>query len=459
MNAQIPGESDLGSEKIGKLLVRYGVPSVISLLVNSLYNIVDQIFIGQGVGYYGNAATNVAFPLVTICLAVGLLIGNGNAAHFSLKLGSGHREEAEKATGNAFCLTIIAGILLLVLGQLFLEPLLRFFGSNDDVLPYAKTYAGICLWGLPFVLVSLGMENTIRADGNPRYAMFSMLSGAIINTVLDPIFIFVFEWGVAGAALATILGQIVVCLLTLNYLCRFRLITFRVKNMKLDFHLCRTVCSLGLASFFTQSAICLLQIVMNNSLTQYGADSVYGEVIPLACMGIVMKVNQILISFIIGISAGVQPIIGYNYGAKSFHRVKEAYHKAVLAGTIVAIIGFLSFELIPDKIINIFGQENQMYMDFAEKCFRIYLFMIFTTGFQIISANFFQAVGKPLRAAVLTLSRQVLFLIPLIRILGRFYGLEGLLFAGPIADTLAAVITYFFITKEIRHLGAEGKTA
>ena len=233
MNSSTLRESDLGTESVSRLIIRYAIPSVISLLVNSLYNIVDQIFIGQGVGYYGNAATNVAFPMVTICLAIGLLIGNGNAAHFSLKLGSGHREEAEKATGNTFSMALIAGALIFILGNLFLEPLLRFFGSNEDVLPYAMTYAGICLWGLPFVVISLSMENTIRADGSPRYAMFSMLTGAVINTILDPIFIFVFEWGVAGAALATIIGQVVVCLLTFNYLRRFRLITFRKANTRL----------------------------------------------------------------------------------------------------------------------------------------------------------------------------------------------------------------------------------
>ena len=454
MNSSTLRESDLGTESVSRLIIRYAIPSVISLLVNSLYNIVDQIVIGQGVGYYGNAATNVAFPMVTICLAIGLLIGNGNAAHFSLKLGSGHREEAEKATGNTFSMALIAGALIFILGNLFLEPLLRFFGSNEDVLPYAMTYAGICLWGLPFVVISLSMENTIRADGSPRYAMFSMLTGAVINTILDPIFIFVFEWGVAGAALATI-GQVVVCLLTFNYLRRFRLITFRKANTRLDWRLCKTVCSFGTASFFTQSAICLLQIVMNNSLTQYGARSVYGEVIPLACMGIVMKVNQILIAFVIGVSAGVQPIIGYNYGAKNYDRVKDAYHKAVKIATVIVVLGFFAFELIPDKIISIFGQEDQNYMNFAVKCFRIYLFMIFTAGYQIISSNFFQAIGKPLRAAVLTLTRQVIFLIPLIRILGHFFGLDGLLYAGPVADALSFVLTYFFITKEIRHLGQE----
>ncbi|MEA4892554.1 MAG: MATE family efflux transporter [Peptococcaceae bacterium] len=448
-------ESDLGRESIGKLILRYAVPSIVSLLTNSLYNIVDQIFIGQGVGYYGNAATNVAFPMVTVCLALGLLIGNGNAAHFSLKLGSGRRDQAEQATGNAFTMALIAGALIFIFGNLFLEPLLKFFGSNAEVLPYAMTYAGICLWGLPFVVVSLSMENSIRADGSPRYAMFSTLTGAVINTILDPVFIFVFDWGVAGAAWATVIGQIVVCLLTLNYLRRFKLITFRAANLRLKGQVCKTVCALGTASFFTQSALFLLQIVMNNSLTQYGAQSVYGEVIPLACMGIVMKVNQILIAFVIGVSIGVQPIIGYNYGAGNYHRVKEAYFKAVIIATVITVAGFLAFELIPEKIINIFGEEDQSYMTFAVKCFRIYLLMIFTAGYQIISANFFQAIGKPLRAAALTLTRQVLFLIPLIRLLGYFFGLEGLLYAGPVADVVSAVVTFFFISKEIKNLGQE----
>ncbi|MEL7622931.1 MAG: MATE family efflux transporter [Clostridiales bacterium] len=445
-------QNEFADTPINKLLFRFAVPSIISLLVNSLYNIVDQIFIGWGVGYYGNAATNVSFPLVTLCLALGLWIGNGTAAVFSLKLGAGQKEEAAVTVGNNTMLSIITGIGVLIVGAVFLEPLLRLFGANEQVMPYAKTYAGICLLGMPFVVASLSIENVIRADGSPRFAMVATLSGAVINTILDPIFIFVFDWGVAGAAYATVIGQAVACLLFLSYLPKFKLIKYSVKHWRLRRSVCHNIYSMGAASFLTQSSFLLLQIVMNNTLGRYGALSPYGEVIPLACMGIVMKVNQIMIAFVIGISIGVQPIIGYNYGAGAYGRVREAYRLAVIASSGISIIGFLMFQLFPVAIINIFGQENQYYVDFAVKCFRIYLMLIFTVGFQIISANFFQSVGKPLKAAALTLSRQVLFLIPLIYLFSGLFGLEGILYAGPAADLMAAVVTALFIFKELHRM-------
>ncbi len=440
---------------INKLLFRFAVPGIISLLVNSLYNIVDQIFIGWGVGYYGNAATNVSFPLVTLCLALGLWIGNGTAAVFSLKLGAGYKEEAAVTVGNNTVLSLITGIGVLVIGTLFLEPLLRLFGATDQVLPYAKTYAGICLLGMPFVVASLSIENVIRADGSPRFAMIATLSGAVINTILDPIFIFVFDWGVAGAAYATVIGQGVACLLFLSYLPKFKLIKYSIKHWRLRGSVCRNIFSMGAASFLTQSAFLVLQIVMNNTLGHYGALSPYGEVIPLACMGIVMKVNQIMIAFVIGISIGVQPIIGYNYGAGAYGRVREAYRLAVIASSVISGVGFLLFQLFPVAIINVFGQENQYYVSFAVKCFRIYLMLVFTAGFQIISANFFQSLGKPLKAAALTLSRQVLFLIPLIYLFSWLFGLEGILYAGPAADLLAAAVTATFIFKELHRMKSD----
>jgi putative MATE family efflux protein len=446
-------QNEFAHTPVSKLLFRFAVPSIVSLLVNSLYNIVDQIFIGWGVGYYGNAATNVSFPLVTVCLALGLWTGNGAAAVFSLNLGAGRKKEAEVTVGNSTMLSMITGILIFAAGSLFLEPLLRLFGATAQVLPYAKTYAGICLLGMPFVVVSVGVENVIRADGSPRFAMAATLTGAIINTILDPIFIFVFGWGVAGAAYATIIGQIVVCLLLLSYLPKFKLIKYSVKNWRLRPNICRNIYSLGASSFLTQSSFLLLQIVMNNTLTYYGALSPYGEVIPLACMGIVMKVNQIMIAFVVGTSIGVQPIVGYNYGAAAYGRVREAYRLAVIAATAMSCTGFLLFQLFPQAIINIFGQENQYYVDFAVKSFRIYLMLVFTAGFQILSSGFFQAVGKPLKAAILTLSRQVLFLIPLIYLFSWLFGLEGVLYAGPAADFLAAAVTAVFILKELRRIG------
>ncbi|MDR1192851.1 MAG: MATE family efflux transporter [Peptococcaceae bacterium] len=446
------GASEFAAGSVSKLLFRFSVPSIVSMLVNSIYNIVDQIFIGQGVGYYGNAATNVAFPLVTICLALSLWVGNGAAASFSLRLGAGQRREAEEIVGNASLLSIITGLLVLVLGSVYLEPLLRLFGATAEVMPYAKTYAGICLFGMPFVILSLCHENVIRADGSPRYAMLATLTGAVINTILDPLFIFVFGWGVAGAAYATIIGQAATAALFVIYLPRFKLISYRIANWRLRAKSCKAIYTSGISSFLTQVSFVFLQIVMNNTLTRYGALSPYGEVIPLACMGIVMKVNQIMIAFVIGISVGAQPIIGYNYGAGKLGRVLEAYRLAVLAATGIMFVGFLAFEFFPLQIINVFGQENQYYTSFAVKCFRIFLMMMPLAGFQILSSNFFQMIGKPLRGAALSLSRQILLLIPLILLFARLFGLEGVLYAGPAADVLAAAVTAVFTFRELRQI-------
>lgn len=444
--------SPFETENIGRLIARFAIPCVISMLVNSLYNIVDQIFIGQGVGYLGNAATNVAFPLVTISLAFSLLIGDGCAAFFSLRLGAKDKESAAKGVGNAITLAVGFGVLFLVFGTLFMTPLLRLFGSTDTVLPYAQDYTRIILIGLPFVLIGTAMNSIIRADGSPKYAMISMITGAVINTVLDPIFIFVFKWGVAGAAFATILGQIATAIISVVYIFRFKSIHFKPSLLKLNGKISRTVMSFGASSFITQVAITLVVVVMNNSLAFYGAQSVYGAEIPLSALGIVMKVNQILMSLLLGLGVGSQPIIGYNYGAKNFKRVKKTYLISVSIASICAIIGFILFQFCTQGIVNIFGQEDALYNQFALKSFRSFLGLCFLNGFQVVSSIYFQATGRPIKAATLSLSRQVLFLIPMILLLPRFFGVEGILFAGPVADGLAFVLAAIFILLEMRHL-------
>ncbi len=295
---------------LASLITRFAVPSVISMLVNSLYNIVDQIFIGQGVGFLGNAATNVAFPIVTISMALSLLIGDGGAAFFSLNLGRQDKELAAKGVGNALMLPFIASIIFLVGGTIFMNPLLILFGGTPEILPYAQDYTRIILLGMPFVMISTAMSSSIRADGSPRYAMVAMLTGAIMNTILDPIFIFVFEWGVEGAAWATIIGQFANFLITIAYLPRFKNFSMKKTLLRLEGAVVKRLLSLGVSSFINQLAITLVIIVMNNSLTKYGAQSPYGQEIPLAALGIVMKVNQILISVMVGIGVGAQPIVG-----------------------------------------------------------------------------------------------------------------------------------------------------
>ena len=441
-------ENPLGYEKISKLLRSFAVPSITATLVSSLYNIVDQVFIGQGVGYLGNAATNVSYPLSTICLAISLLIGIGSASRFSICLGRGDTDQAAKIAGNGVTLMVLAGILYLVLGEVLLTPMLRIFGATTEVLPYAQSYASIILIGMPFLILTNGISNLIRADGSPKYSMICMVAGAVVNTILDPIFIFVFQWGMFGAALATILGQILSFLLAIRYLWAFRTITLEKECFRPDWRDGLHTLSMGISSSVNQIVITIVQVVLNNSLTYYGAMSVYGEDIPLAACGIVMKTNAILLSIIVGISQGVQPIIGFNYGARKYDRVKQAYLLAIRWNFVISAVGFLLFQLFPRPIISIFGSGEELYFDFAVLFMRTFLFMVIVNGVQVLSSSFFTAIGKALKGLLLSLTRQVFFLIPLILILPLWLGIFGVLLAGPIADFIAFVVSVLLIKKE-----------
>lgn len=441
-------ENPLGYEKISKLLRSFAVPSITATLVSSLYNIVDQVFIGQGVGYLGNAATNVSYPLSTICLAISLLIGIGSASRFSICLGRGDTDQAAKIAGNGVTLMVLAGILYLVLGEVLLTPMLRIFGATTEVMPYAQSYASIILIGMPFLILTNGISNLIRADGSPKYSMICMVAGAVVNTILDPIFIFVFQWGMFGAALATILGQILSFLLAIRYLWAFRTITLEKECFRPDWRDGLHTLSMGISSSVNQIAITIVQVVLNNSLTYYGAVSVYGEDIPLAACGIVMKTNAILLSIIVGISQGVQPIVGFNYGARKYDRVKQAYLLAIRWNFVISAVGFLLFQLFPRPIISIFGSGEELYFDFAVLFMRTFLFMVIVNGVQVLSSSFFTAIGKALKGLLLSLTRQVFFLIPLILILPLWLGIFGVLLAGPIADFIAFVVSVLLVKKE-----------
>lgn len=443
-------ENPLGYEKIPKLLKSFAIPSITASLVGSLYNIVDQIFIGQGVGYLGNAATNVSYPFSTICLAISLLIGIGSASRFSLYLGNKQPEAAAKAAGNGISLMVISGLVYLIIGESLLPQLLRLFGATKEVLPYAQQYAGVTLVGMPFLIVTNGMSNLIRADGNPRYSMTCMLSGAIVNTILDPIFIFAFHWGMFGAALATILGQILSFLLAVRYLRRFKTVQFEKSYFKPELKECLKTCSMGISSSANQVAITFVQIVLHNSLTHYGAQTVYGSEIPLAACGIVMKTNAIILSIVVGISQGAQPIIGFNYGARQYSRVRKAYLLAVKWNLIVSAAGFFLLQCFPKYIISLFGDGDARYLEFAVLFMRIFLFMVLVNGVQLLSSSFFTAIGKAMRGAFLALTRQVFFLIPLILLLPLRFGIMGVLYAGPIADFSAFVLSVVLVGREFK---------
>lgn len=439
----------LGNEKIPVLLRRFAVPSIVAMLVSSLYNIVDQVFIGQGVGYLGNAATNVAFPLTTICMSVALLFGIGGAANFSLSLGRGDKEDATRTVSNVLYMVILFGVLYAVLVEIFLTPMLNAFGATENVLPFAIKYARITAIGMPFLIFTNAISALIRADGSPKYSMTCMVTGAVLNTALDPLFIFGFDMGIEGAAWATTISQMVSCLCAFRYLWHFKNVDLKKEHFQFQARRCVKIASLGLSNCLTQLSITLIQIVMNNSLTYYGMRSVYGEDIPLSAAGIVMKVNSILIAFFVGLSQGSQPILGYNYGAAKYARVKAVYKLAVKCSFVVSTVGFIMFQFFPKYIIAIFGSgDNELYIEFAVKFMRVFLFMIIINGVQLISSNFFSAIGMPFKGIVLSLSRQVIFLIPLMLILPVFLGIDGVMSAAPIADTIAFVFSIVLVKKE-----------
>ena len=445
-NSEASRVNPLAVEPIGKLIVKFAVPSVISMVVNAVYNLVDQIFIGWGIGYLGNGATNVVFPMVVIAMAFSFLVGDGSAAYFSLSLGRGEPEKARKAAGNELVLLAVLGVCLTIFFLIFLEPILLTFGATPQVLPYAIEYGRIIVLGFPFFMVGIGLNGIIRVDGSPQYAMATMLTGAILNTILDPIAIFVLDWGVGGAALATIISQMVSCILGLLYLPKLKSIkTLDKQSITPSWKTIRTSCSLGVSSFISQVAGSVVIFVVNNALVDYGAQSVYGADIPLSAFGIVIKVNQIFVSVLIGLAVGAQPIVGYNYGAKNYRRVRRTYVTEIIIATITAFIGWCVFQFAPEYVVRLFGNETDLYNEFAVRCFRTFLLTLPIVGFQIGSSIFFQAIGKPVIASVLSLSRQILFLIPSVLILSSAMGVIGILWAGPTADSLSTTLTTVFV--------------
>ena len=449
-------ENILGKEKISKLIKKFSIPCIISLLVNSLYNIVDQIFIGQGVGYLGNGATNVVFPLVMIGLAFSLMFGDGASAYLSLKLGEKKKDEAKIGIGNGVTLCVITSVIFCAITLIFLPVFLKIFGCTDNLKDYAMTYGRIIAIGFPFSMIGTTLNSIIRADGSPKYSMFSMVAGAVLNTILDPIFIFVLHKGVEGAAIATVISQILTFILNVAYVKRFKSIKLTKESLKLKSNVCKKIATLGISSFITQMSIVCVMTAENNLLGKAGAESKFGAEIPITVLGIVMKISQILNSIIIGIAAGSQPIFGYNYGAKKYDRVKQALKIVLGSSLVISTIAFILFQTIPDKLIAIFGSGDENYMEFACLAFRTYLFLCIFNGIQIPSGIFFQAIGKSTKSAILSLSRQIVILIPSMIILSHIFGLMGVLYAGPVADGIAFILAAILLIREVKHLKANG---
>lgn len=445
-------KSIFATEPIGRLIAKFAIPCVISLLVNSLYNIVDQIFIGWGVGYLGNGATNVVFPITIIALALSLMIGDGGAAYLSLKLGEGDLKSARKGIGNAVTMVTVVSIVLMAVFLIFINPILNLFGATDTLRPFALEYGYVIGIGLPFMMIPAAINSMIRADGSPKYAMFSMILGAVINTVFDPIFIFVFHMGVRGAAIATVMGQVASFIFSIVYMPRFKSVHFDAACFRPVWKTCKSILTFGISSFITQFAITIVMALTNNLLAKYGAASIYGSEIPLTATGIVMKVNQILISILVGIAVGAQPIIGFNYGAKNFMRVKKALDIALVVSEIISIIAFLIFQFAPMSVVSLFGSEEGLYNEFAVLAFRIFLLLCPLTGFQTVIAVYLQAVGKPVKSALLSLSRQIIFFVPAALILPMFLGVTGVLWTGPVADGLAFIFSVILLVYERKQL-------
>ena len=445
-------QNPMESENLKKLIIKFAVPCVVAMVVSALYNIVDQIFIGQGVGYIGNAATTVGFPLIVMVQGFALLFGDGAAAFYSIKLGKKNKKEGAKGIGNAVTMLFITGIIFVVLGYLFLEKILWIFGATTTTISYAFDYMKIVMLSIPFMIISCGLSSIIRADGSPEYGMISLIAGVILNCILDPVFIFIFNMGVEGAAIATVIGEVISCIICLNYLRKFKNIEFKKELLKLDFNVVKIIIIFGISTFITQIAVTLIVIVSNNMLGIYGGQSIYGSDIPLSAVGIVMKVNDMLIGIVIGIAVGGQPIAGYNYGAGNFNRVKETYIMLVKMSTFVSIIGFIMFQFFPQVIIDLFGKNNTLYNEFALKSFRIFLMLCIFIGFELTTCIFFQAIGKPVKSIILTLCKQTIFIIPLMIILPRFFGVEGVLYAGPCAEAMSVIVTAVLIRKQLKEL-------
>ena len=448
----IQAENPLGTAPVGGLIRKFAIPAIISMLVSAMYNIVDQIFIGQGVGMLGNAATNVAFPVTTIATAMALLLGIGGASNYNLEMGAGREKKASSIAGTALSSLAISGAVLCVIVVLFLKPLLTLFGATKDVMPYAVDYTGITALGLPFYILSVGGNHVVRADRSPTYSMACVTAGAVINTILDPLFIFGFGWGIKGAAWATVIGQVVSGILVVVYFWKFRKMYLEKSMLKPRLHYLKAITALGLASCINQIAMALVQIVLNNILRYYGAASIYGSDIPIACVGVISKVNQVFMAICIGISQGCQPIWGFNYGAEKYCRVRQTYRYSVTACTIIATGFFLCFQLFPHQIVGIFGTGSDLYFQFAERYLKIYMFMTFANGIQPMSSGFFTSIGKAKLGVVMSLTRQVLFLLPLIVIFPLFMGIDGVMYAGPIADAAAFALAIIFARRELRKM-------
>ena len=448
-------DNPLGYERIGKLILKFSIPAIASNLLNAIYNIVDQIFIGHGIGPSGIAATTIAFPIFTIVAAVSIMLGVGCASSFNLNLGAGNKEKAGKMAGNGLSIMLISALVLTAVFLVFLKPLLFLFGATNDIIDLSTDYTFIVVLGIPFQMMTMIGCYLARADGSPNWSMLSMMAGAVFNLIFDPVFMFAFGWGIKGIAWATTLGQVLSAVLSLSYIARGMKTVELVKSSFLPtFSNFKTMCSLGFAGFSNQIAITLVNIVLNNTLRYYGDLSHYGSTVALGAVGAISRVNMIFIACVVGLGQGCQPIYGFNYGAQDYSRVKDTLRKAIISGTTIALICFALFQFFPHLIISIFGEGSDEYFEFATRYLRIFMFMTFTNGLQPLAASYFTSTGRAKMGAFISMTRQIIFLIPLLLILPVFLGIDGAVYAGPISDVVAAVLSVIFFSREFGKLNS-----
>ena len=436
-------EVELGSAKLMPLIAKYAIPSIISMLVGALYNLTDQIFIGRIVGVVGNAASNVVFPTTTFSTAICMLLGIGTAAGFNIAQGAGKIDEAKKYVYTGLSVTAIFAFMTGLLVFLFRGQIIDLCGASPtgNVYPYAMQYLSISAIGLPFYIFASAAATTIRADGSPRYSMLFNIVGAVLNVGLDWLFMYPFGWGIQGAAAATVISQIVTFVLAVLYFTKFKAFEIRLRDISISKQHMFDSMKAGLPSFVNQILLMTTNIVLNNMLETYGAASNYGSDIPLAVSGVAQKTNMIMISFAVGIAQGCQPIWGYNLGAKNYRRVKGTYYRAFAAAFAIGVVFFAMLQMFPKEIVSIFGTGSDLYFEFAEKYLKIYMMFVFFQNIQPVTVTYFSATDNPKQGLLVSLSRQGLFLIPLLIILPKYMGIHGILAASPISDTLAFIIS------------------
>lgn len=456
----------LGTERIGKLMGRYAIPCMISLLVGALYNIVDQIFIANAtyLGSYGNAANTVVFPLTVVALAIAVMIGDGCCAFVSIYLGKGDVIDAKKSVGNAIVMIVASSLLLTAIYLIFQAQIIAMFGGtvNEETFYHSKEYFFYISLGIPFYMFGQSMNPVIRADGNPKFAMASTLVGAAINIILDPVFIFVFKWGMKGAAIATVIGQIITAVLAVWYILHMRTVQPLLNDLKIDRHICGRTLLLGITSFLSQISLVAAMAAINNMLRKYGAmDLIFSQMqyaqIPMAVVGIVMKFFQIVISIVVGMAAGCIPIVGYNIGAGNKLRVQDLFTKLLIAEALVGAMAFVFVEFFPKQLISIFGAANESsyYTAFAIKAFRVYLCMIVMACINKACFIFLQAMGKAAASTALSMLREVVFGVGFALLLPVFWGLDGVLFSMPLSDILTFIIAIILIYHTYKELDAK----